>query len=51
LLKEIAPAIKRSRERFLCVLKPTEQETLRRLLTKLITLHAEDEEKFEAGNL
>jgi DNA-binding MarR family transcriptional regulator len=50
LLKDIAPAIKRSRERFLGVLKPTEQESLRRLLSKLITLHAEEEEKFEAGN-
>lgn len=43
LLKEIVPAIKRSRERFVGVLKPAEQDELRRLLSKLIALHAEDE--------
>jgi DNA-binding MarR family transcriptional regulator len=47
LLKTIAPAIKRSRERFIGVLKPTDQKTLRRLLSDLIALHVEDEERFE----
>lgn len=49
LLKEIVPAIKRSRERFIGVLKPAEQATLRRLLSKLIALHVDDEERFEQG--
>jgi DNA-binding MarR family transcriptional regulator len=43
ILKEITPAIKRSRERFLGVLKPADQAALRRLLSKLISLHADDE--------
>ena len=47
LLKRIAPAIKRSRERFLGVLKPTEQAALRKLLSKLILLHADEEAKLE----
>jgi DNA-binding MarR family transcriptional regulator len=47
LLRAIAPAIKRSRERFLGVLKPADQETLRRLLSELIALHVDDEERFE----
>jgi DNA-binding MarR family transcriptional regulator len=47
LLKQIAPAIKRSRERFLGVLTPADQQTLRRLLSELIALHAQDEERFE----
>jgi len=47
LLKAIAPAIKRSRERFLGVLRPAERKQLRHLLSRLIALHADDEERFE----
>jgi DNA-binding MarR family transcriptional regulator len=47
ILKTIAPAIKRSRERFAGVLRPAEQNELRRLLSRLIALHADDEERFE----
>jgi DNA-binding MarR family transcriptional regulator len=49
LLKEVAPAIKRSRAAFLDVLKPNEANQLRKLLSKLIALHAADEERFEGG--
>ena len=47
LLKEVGPAIKRSRASFLNVLRPTEADQLRKLLSKLIALHAADEERFE----
>jgi DNA-binding MarR family transcriptional regulator len=47
LLAEVAPAIKRSRAAFLDVLEPAEADQLRKLLSKLIALHAAAEERFE----
>jgi len=48
LLDEIAPSIARSQVRFIEVLADDEQQQLRRLLGKLIRLHAADEERLEA---
>jgi MarR family transcriptional regulator, lower aerobic nicotinate degradation pathway regulator len=48
LLEEIAPSIARSQARFVEVLSDDEQHQLRRLLGKLIRLHAADEERLEA---
>jgi len=47
LLRDAAPAAARARARYVDVLTPQEQTELRRLLGKIIDLHAADEARFE----